>query len=71
MDMPGIGVARFYGILDTGYVTPQQWEEKCHALLEGGAGILQLRAKQESRSQRRVLLERILPLFKMRAYPCW
>ena len=62
MDMPGIGAARFYGILDTGYVTPQQWEEKCHALLEGGAGILQLRAKQESRSQRRVLLERILPL---------
>ena len=60
--MAGIGSARFYGILDTGYVAPQHWEAKCHALLEGGAGILQLRAKLESSSQRRSLLERILPL---------
>ena len=55
--------ARFYGILDTGYVNPKNWETKCRALLEGGAGIVQLRAKKESHTERRKLLERILPLF--------
>jgi thiamine-phosphate diphosphorylase len=54
---------RFYGILDTGYVNPKNWETKCRALLEGGAGIVQLRAKKESHDERRKLLERILPLF--------
>jgi thiamine-phosphate pyrophosphorylase len=56
--------ARFYGILDTGYVDPENWETKCLALLEGGAGIVQLRAKKESHDERRKLLERILPLFE-------
>ena len=56
--------ARFYGILDTGYVNPKNWETKCRALLEGGAGIVQLRAKKESHTERRKLLERILPLFE-------
>ena len=55
--------ARFYGILDTSYVNPINWETKCRALLEGGAGIVQLRAKKESHTERRKLLERILPLF--------
>ena len=55
---------RFYGILDTGYVSSEGWETKCRALLEGGAGIVQLRAKKESHAQRRNLLERILPMFE-------
>lgn len=55
---------RFYGILDTGYVSSGSWETKCRALLEGGAGIVQLRAKKESPAQRRNLLERILPMFE-------
>ena len=55
---------RFYGILDTGYVSSGGWETKCRALLEGGAGIVQLRAKKESPAQRRNLLERILPMFE-------
>jgi len=59
----------FYGILDTGYVSRQDWESKCLALLEGGAGILQLRAKKETNEERRQLLERILPFFSDTSVP--
>ena len=55
--------ARFYGILDTGYVPIENWDAKCGALLDGGAGIIQLRAKRESHEVRLNLLERILPYF--------
>ena len=55
--------ARFYGIIDTAYVKPDQWVEKCQALLDGGADIVQLRAKKESHDERIQLLENILPLF--------
>ncbi len=54
----------FYGILDTGYVAPEDWGSKCQALIEGGAGIIQLRAKKESHQERKALLEQILPLFE-------
>lgn len=56
--------ARFYAILDTGY-TPldERWEATCRALLAGPADLIQLRAKNETPSERRALLERILPLF--------
>ena len=40
--------ARFYGILDTTYVKTNQWVKKCQALHDGGADIVQLRAKKES-----------------------
>lgn len=59
----------FYGILDTGYVSQQDWENKCLALLEGGAGIIQLRAKKENHEQKRQLLERILPFFADTSVP--
>lgn len=55
--------ARFYGILDTSYVSDNDWEAKCKALIAGGADIIQLRAKKQTRTERRALLERILPLF--------
>ncbi len=55
--------ARFYGILDTTYVKTNQWVKKCQALLDGGADIVQLRAKKESHDERVKLLEKILPLF--------
>lgn len=58
-----LGNVPFYGILDTGYVSSADWEDKCQALLDGGAGIIQLRAKKENHAERRILLERILPLF--------
>jgi thiamine-phosphate pyrophosphorylase len=34
-----------YGILDTGYVQPEQMAHTAEALLAGGAGVIQLRAK--------------------------
>jgi len=55
--------ARFYAILDTGYVPPERWTAVCRALLLGGADIVQLRAKSETSARRRSLLEEILPLF--------
>lgn len=61
-----VATTRFYAILDTGYVSPSGWEAACQALLDGGAGLIQLRAKQETPEERHVLLERILPLFEKR-----
>lgn len=55
--------AHFYGILDTGYLQPQQMRDKCLALQQGGADIIQLRAKRESRDEYRELLKSILPVF--------
>lgn len=60
---------RVYGILDSGYVAPQDWVTKCQALLDGGADIIQLRAKGTTRPQRRQLLESILPLFALSPTP--
>ena len=56
----------FYGILDTGYVPVEQWRSKCLALIRGGAGIVQLRAKRETHSERLKRIDTILPLFKKR-----
>lgn len=55
--------ARFYAILDTGYVPAERWSDVCRALLLGGADIVQLRAKREDAAQRRALLDKMLPLF--------
>ncbi|WP_309399376.1 thiamine phosphate synthase [Cerasicoccus maritimus] len=60
---------RVYGILDTGYVVPENWISKCQALLDGGADVIQLRAKGSTRDQRRQLLESILPLFALSSTP--
>ncbi len=53
--------ARFYGIVDTAYVSHEQCAAKCSALIAGGAGIVQLRAKAESSAERAALLEQLLP----------
>lgn len=61
--MNDLRFARFYAILDTGYVPPERWSAVCRALLLGGAHLIQLRAKRETPAKRRALLEEILPLF--------
>jgi len=43
--MPGISDALLYGIIDLGYVAEGQAVEVSRALVEGGVGVLQLRAK--------------------------
>jgi len=61
--------SRVYAILDTGYVRRSEWETKCRSLIEGGADIVQLRAKNVNRQERRLLLEAILPLFTESSCP--
>ncbi len=61
--MPDLTPVRFYAILDTGYVGPDQWAEKCRQLIAGGADLVQVRAKAETLDERRRLLHAILPLF--------
>lgn len=60
---------RFYGILDTGYVAPESYVAKCEALLAGGAQIVQLRAKRQTRDQMRAILEQLVPLFAQSVVP--
>lgn len=61
--------ARFYAILDTGYVKPENWHKKCRELLAGGADVIQLRAKNEAPDRREELLREILPLFEESTVP--
>lgn len=61
MAKPDMLRAKFYGILDASLVKREQWLEKCQALIAGGAGVIQLRAKGETLSARILLLESILP----------
>ena len=37
--------AIFYGIVDTGYVSPENMFTKCRMLVDAGVKIIQLRAK--------------------------
>lgn len=60
------GRARFYAILDTGYVPRSRWSKTCSALIDGGADVIQMRAKTERPAERRELLASILPLFAKR-----
>lgn len=52
----------FYGILDTLYVSTDKWEDKCKALLDGGADMIEFRAKAETDEQCIELLDAIVPL---------
>lgn len=52
--------SRFYGILDSGYVSPRDWIEKYDGLANGGAGVIQVRAKKESATERYELLSTVI-----------
>ena len=56
--------ATFYGILDTGYVAPENLVEKCKQLIATNCKIIQLRAKKQTEEERRKMAFEILPLFK-------
>src|SRR6516225_4926393 len=49
--MKTIQDARLYGILDLGYVAPEQLERVASEMLEGGVDVLQLRAKHKSETE--------------------
>ncbi len=59
----------FYAILDTGYVADDQWEAKAAALLEGGACLLQVRAKGLPLPRVRELARRVLPMADRHGVP--
>jgi thiamine-phosphate pyrophosphorylase len=59
----------FYAILDTGYVADSEWESKAGALLDGGARLLQVRAKNRPEAEVRRLVERILPSARKAGVP--
>ena len=58
-----------YGILDLGYVTEADAERVTAGLLEGGADILQLRAKKQDLTVIRRVAERLLPLCRAANVP--
>lgn len=53
--------SRLYGILDTGYVAPENMAVMAQQLLEGGIKILQLRAKKSSEKEIVAMARAILP----------
>ena len=55
--------ARFYGILDLGYVRPENALAAAQALCAGGADIVQLRAKEYSKVQILSLAQSVRPIF--------
>lgn len=56
--------AKFYGILDAGYLREELFPTMCRALLDGGADIIQVRAKKATKGEYEKLLESVLPLFE-------
>jgi thiamine-phosphate pyrophosphorylase len=54
---------RFYGILDTAYVAAERWTIVCSQLIAGGAGLVQVRAKNSSRAGREDLVQKVIHLF--------
>lgn len=64
-----ISDARLYAILDMGYVDEQNATAVTRALLAGGAGVLQIRAKRWGRERISSMAERILPLTRDAGVP--
>lgn len=61
--------ARLYAILDLGYVAPEKAADVTRCLLDGGAGILQLRAKGHDREAIRRVAGDLMPLCREAKVP--
>lgn len=61
--------ALLYAILDTGSSDPARWPELTRQLIDGGAGILQIRAKAASCDQIARWADAVLPLAKAAGVP--
>lgn len=61
--------ARLYGILDTAYADPATWPGLVTALLDGGVGILQVRAKEASREDILTWSRTVIPPAHQRGIP--
>jgi len=67
--MKRIQDARLYGIVDLGYVTPENVVAMTVALCEGGVDVLQIRAKKLTPTEVERLARRILPITRDHAVP--
>lgn len=61
--------ARLYAILDTGYSKPEDWPALGRQLIDGGAGIVQIRAKGASRDDIVRWSAPVIPLFHAAGIP--
>ena len=61
--------AILYAIVDLGYVTPENAESACRALLAGGAGIVQLRAKGRDLATIEAVARELIPLCREAGVP--
>jgi len=59
---PSLAGSRLYAILDLGYARPENLETTASALIEGGADLLQLRAKRCGIGEIEDFVRRILPI---------
>ncbi|MEZ5386057.1 MAG: thiamine phosphate synthase [Prosthecobacter sp.] len=67
--MKQIRDARLYGIVDLGYVTPDNVETMTAALCTGGVDVLQLRAKKLTPTEVERLAKRMLPVTRDHGVP--
>ena len=67
--MPHLPTARLYCILDLGYITEQNAEKVTLSLLNGGADLLQLRAKNHDLATIERVARRLLPLCRAAGIP--
>ncbi len=58
--MSDLQAVAYYGILDASYVAPQDWLAKYDALVAGGAGLIQIRAKDATPAERRALVDQVV-----------
>ena len=61
--------AHFYGIVDLGYVTAERVSSVARSLLDGGAGVIQLRAKGCGLDEIRSLAKQLQPICREKGTP--
>jgi thiamine-phosphate pyrophosphorylase len=67
--MKSLSRCRLYGILDLGYVDPSNAIRMTRLLLEGGVGMVQLRAKSQDRGTIRAIARQAAPLCREAGVP--
>ncbi len=67
--MTSLWDAHFYGILDAGYISSNDWLNKSNALIEGGADLVEFRAKEYTIAECIRVLDTITPLFTRHSIP--
>ena len=67
--MKPLSECRLYGIVDTGYVTPDSMASMTRALIRGGTDILQLRAKKESPNEILAMARKLAPICREASIP--